>query len=79
MITCSSNFRFQNNGGRHDFMRPRYQIHSCDTSSGPLRFHVPKIEGGYYTLQLMDACNELCWIMEAIFVIVVSYFWLWPT
>src|SRR5690242_7999815 len=31
-ITCGSNFRFQNNGGRHDFMASRYQIRSCNTS-----------------------------------------------
>jgi hypothetical protein len=31
-ITCGSNFRFQNNGGRHDVIASPYQIRSCNTS-----------------------------------------------
>jgi hypothetical protein len=31
-ITSGSNFRFQNNGGRHDLIGLRYQIPCCNTS-----------------------------------------------
>ena len=31
-ITCGSNLRFQNSGGRHDFIGSHYQIRRCNTS-----------------------------------------------
>jgi hypothetical protein len=31
-ITWGSNFRFQNSGGRQDFIASPYQIRSCNTS-----------------------------------------------
>src|SRR5215469_11195201 len=34
-ITSGSNLRFQNSGGRHDFMASRYQIRRCNTSVLP--------------------------------------------
>jgi hypothetical protein len=44
-ITCGSNFRFQNKGGRHDFMASRYQIRSCNTSGQGTDINYDATEG----------------------------------